>query len=350
MTESFLLESLLAVSVQVTILILIAAWFERRTAAHRRDRLWHVAHVLALCVILQSLLLPHLRWSSPPRLVAAEWLASWQVAWSALAGPIVWIVLAGIVIRTVFVVVASLRSRRSLHNSVELPELTQAVRAEYPQSVFTRRHGVVRLANGRAGSHCWHWQSPVIVLSRRARELPHDCQRMILRHELAHLEAGHPLRVFVERCVGALLWFHPLVWWSARRAELAREAHCDAPLNSAEASTYLSALLALTQPAADDALAVQLGLAFSRDRSLLQQRLALLTETTIPSPFGRRAAPILVAMTILLGLLAWPPVNPQASARSSWSPWPTWTASALQCVGVSARDYETDAHRLRRHH
>jgi bla regulator protein BlaR1 len=348
--EGFLFESLLAVSVQVAMLLLVAAWFERRTATHHRDRLWYVAHASALCVVLQSLLLPHLRWTSLPRWVSVDSLDAWQQAWGVLARPVVWLVLAGIAMRAAFVVIASLRSRRSLRDALELPELTQALRAEFPQSVFARRKGVVRLANGRVGSHCWHWQRPVIVLSRRALELSHDCQRMILRHELAHLEAGHPLQVFVERCVGALLWFHPLVWWSTRRAELAREVHCDAPLNAADAETYLSALLALTQPAGDRGPTARAALAFSRDRSMLQERLAAFSERGIPSRLGRLAAPVLVATTILLGLLAWPPVNPQASTRSTWSPWPTWTATALQCVGVTARDYETDAHRLRRHH
>lgn len=350
MIEGFLFESLLAVSFQVAVLLLATAWFERRTATHRRDRLWHVAHTLALIVILQSLLLPHLRWTSLPRWVSADALNSWQQAWGTLARPVVWCVLAGIAIRVAFVVWASLRSRRNLDNALELPEPTCALRAEFPHSVFARRNGVVRLANGRVGSHCWHWQRPVIVLSRRALELSPECQRMILRHELAHLQAGHPLHVFVERCVGALLWFHPMVWWSSRRAELAREVHCDAPLNAADAATYLSALLALTQPSCDDAPTARAALAFSRDRSLLQERLAALSARVIPSRLSRVAAPALVVATILLGMLAWPPVNPQASARSRWSPWPTWTASALQCVGVSARDYETDAHRLRRHH
>lgn len=347
MTGSILFESLVSVSIQVTALLLATAWFERRTAAHCRDRLWHLAHTLALIAILQAFLLPHVRW---PRLVSADTLTAWQEPWGAFTRPVVWFVLAGITIRAVFVVISSLRSRRSLRDALELPELTKTLRAEFPQSLFARRKGVVRLANGRVGSHCWHWHRPVIVLSRSALELSDDCQRMILRHELAHLEAGHPLQVFIERCVGALLWFHPLGWWSARRAELAREVHCDAPLNAADSATYLSALLGLTQPASDEATNARSALAFSRNRSMLRERLAAFSERVVPSRLGRFAAPALIALTILLGLLAWPPINPQASARSRWSPWPTWTASALKSVGVSVRDYEPDAHRLRRHH
>jgi beta-lactamase regulating signal transducer with metallopeptidase domain len=349
-SEGFLLESLLAVSAQVTVLFLAAAWFERRTDVRDRDRLWRVAHALALLAILQSLLLPHLRWTSLSRWISVDSLGSWQQTWSALARPVVWLVLAGIAVRVASVVLASFQSRRSLLHSAELPEMTQALRAEFPHGVFARRQGVVRLANGRVGSHCWHWQRPVIVLSRRALELSQDCQRMILRHEHAHLDAGHPLHLFVERCVGALLWFHPLVWWSSRRAELAREMHCDAPLNAADAATYLSALLALAQSEGDRTSSAPAALAFARDRSLLQERLAAFSQPAIRSRFARFAVPVLVATTILLGLFAWPPVNPLASARSTWSPWPAWTASALQSVGVTARDYETDAHRLRRHH
>jgi len=350
MTLGSLFEAILAVSIQVTVLLLAATWLERRTPLIRRDRLWYVAHTLALLIILHALLLPHLRWTSWPRLVSPETLPSWQHAWGALARPVAALVLAGIAVRATFVVAASVRLRRALQHAAELPELTQALRAEFPQSDFARRNGVVRLAPGRAGSYCWHWQRPVIVTSRRAMQLSPECQRMILRHELAHLEAGHPLHVFLQRCVETLLWFHPLVWWTARRAVLAREVHCDAPLRAADAETYLSALLALTQGTGEGVHSSRAALAFSRDRSLLQERLAALSEEAIPSRCGHCPTPTLVTLTILVGLLAWPPVNPLASARSRWSPWPAWTASALQCVGVSVRDYETDAHRLRRHH
>jgi hypothetical protein len=47
--------------------------------------------------------------------------------------------------------------------------------------------------------------------------------------------------------------------------------------------------------------------------------------------------------------LIWLPVNPNASRRAGWSPWPTWSADALDATGVTVRDYEIDGHRLSHH-
>ena len=56
-----------------------------------------------------------------------------------------------------------------------------------------------------------------------------------------------------------------------------------------------------------------------------------------------------VAFAAVTMVAVWIPVDISASARSLWSPWPAWSAQALQAVGIRARDYEIDAHRLHAH-
>ncbi len=52
-------------------------------------------------------------------------------------------------------------------------------------------------------------------------------QEAVLAHELAHLVAGDPLWYRLADLAGALLWWHPLVWWARRqlhrRCELAAD-------------------------------------------------------------------------------------------------------------------------------
>lgn len=350
MTAGFLLEALLAVSIQASVLLLMAGRWERRLPPASRDRLWHAAQLLVVALLLLALLLPHLRWTTLPRWVSAESLPAWQRAWDAVARPLVAVLLAGGAVHIARMAWASFQTRRMLRGAKELPEFSALLHQQYPASDFARRAGVVRLANGRVGPHCWHWQRPVIVLSRRTLALSTESQRMILRHELAHLEAGHPLQAFVQRCLEAVLWFHPLIWWSSRRAELAREMRCDAPLNAEDAETYLSALLAMTQRPEEEREQHPLPIAFSRNQSLLKDRLAAFSEPLAASRAGRFAVPGLLALAIALSVFGWPPVNPHASTRTAWSPWPEWSATALKSIGLMARDYETDAHRLQRHH
>ncbi len=55
---------------------------------------------------------------------------------------------------------------------------------------------------------------------------PHE-QEAMLAHELAHLAARDPAWQLVADLTCALLWWHPLCWWSRRRLRQANEAVAD---------------------------------------------------------------------------------------------------------------------------
>jgi hypothetical protein len=52
-------------------------------------------------------------------------------------------------------------------------------------------------------------------------------QRAMLVHELAHLAAGDPVWQAVSDLLCALMWWHPMVWWSRFRLQSASEAAAD---------------------------------------------------------------------------------------------------------------------------
>jgi len=52
-------------------------------------------------------------------------------------------------------------------------------------------------------------------------------QRAMLVHELAHLAAGDPAWQAVSDLLCALVWWHPMVWWSRFRLQAASEAAAD---------------------------------------------------------------------------------------------------------------------------
>jgi hypothetical protein len=85
------------------------------------------------------------------------------------------------------------------------------------------------------------------------------------------------------------------------------------------------------------------------DTSLLHRRADLLVESldhsVAPANMWRLALAIILALAICF--LVWLPINPQASRRAAWSPWPNWSAQALEASGLRVRDYEVDGHRLR---
>ena len=88
-----------------------------------------------------------------------------------------------------------------------------------------------------------------VVLPGDASEWDAERCRYVLQHELAHvrrLDAGTQL---VAQAASGIFWFHPLVWYAARRMRDERERACDDCVLSqgARASKYASDLLALVK-------------------------------------------------------------------------------------------------------
>ena len=195
-------------------------------------------------------------------------------------------------------------------------------------------------------------QRPVIVLPETARDFPPDELNAVIRHELAHLRAEHPVGLFLQRIVEMLLWFHPLVWWASREAERHREFHCDrvSNRNAGETASYLRSLLRLCETTPERRPGLSSGLSFHGNHSFIRQRVERLMSADRPAAdddsserAGRVALVVMAALTTCL----WLPVDIVASSRSAWSPWPGWSASALHELGIPARDYEIDGYQTR---
>ena len=67
----------------------------------------------------------------------------------------------------------------------------------------------------------------VVIPSWTMRELSTVELNAILLHELAHLRRRDDWTNLIQRVVGALLFFHPAVWWIEKKLALEREMACD---------------------------------------------------------------------------------------------------------------------------
>ena len=69
---------------------------------------------------------------------------------------------------------------------------------------------------------------PLVVIPAWAmRELSAVELNAILLHELAHLRRWDDWTNLIQKIVGALLFFHPAVWWIEKKLSLEREMACD---------------------------------------------------------------------------------------------------------------------------
>jgi beta-lactamase regulating signal transducer with metallopeptidase domain len=167
----------------------------------------------------------------------------------------------------------------------------------------------VRLAASRRVSVpvTWGVWQPIVLLPVHALRWPADRLQAVLRHELAHVRGHDASMRLAARIACALFWFHPGVWWLARRFEAdAEEASDDRVLLSGIRVSDYAEWLGASAPGAHDQ--AQAAMALARPGNL-RARLAAITDTRrqIAVP-GRRVVRCAVALT--LGVVA-----PLATAR-----------------------------------
>jgi len=68
---------------------------------------------------------------------------------------------------------------------------------------------------------------PAILIPAVADTWSDDRRRAVLLHELAHVARQDCLTQRMAFAACALYWFHPAVWWAARRLQVERELACD---------------------------------------------------------------------------------------------------------------------------
>lgn len=349
-----MLEIFLSLTAQVTFLIGVAAWFARRQQPGRNgDICWAALHVCILLVTAAAFFLPHVRLTTWADLHPAENYPAGNSALHQLGSVLGWTWGLGAMIVFAIVVAGLIKAIAIVRRAQINDSLRQQMLASVPELASESSAIDVRLSDASTGAFCWQIHRPMIAVPKVTLEFPVDEQAAIVRHELAHLRRHHPLHLFLQRLVEAIYWFHPLVWWASRQAAAAREFRCDsdAVTSRHEAAVYLRSLLRLVEMQLDVPSLLPAGLGFLGNGSLLSRRANLLAESfDRPARLQSRWRPVLaLAAAVLACASVWLPVNPRASRRAEWSPWPNWTARSLEAVGIDVRDYEVDGYRLDGH-
>jgi TonB family protein len=236
-------EMLIACALKGTF-ILIGAWLLsvalRRASAAVRHLVWTAAFAALLVLPVLSLAVPHWTVTVPQsqvrpapslqvntpvtgvgRTVRAE--LDWVfLAW--LAGAV--LVTARFTVGTVRIWLITRRAR---------PIAVAGVRSHI--RVLEAGSGVMPLA--------WRLLRPVILLPNEVAQWPPERLRVVLLHEVAHIDRHDCWTLAMAELGVALYWFHPLAWWAASRMRCERERACDDRVLAAgvAASGYASDLL-----------------------------------------------------------------------------------------------------------
>jgi beta-lactamase regulating signal transducer with metallopeptidase domain len=151
---------------------------------------------------------------------------------------------------------------------------------------------------------------PLVVIPSWAMcELSSTELNTILLHELAHLRRWDDWTNLVQKVVGALLFFHPAVWWIEKKLALEREMACDDLVLAQTASprAYAECLVSLAETMAEKSL-LRRGLALAQAAVGRIQHMSLrvaqiLDEKRPGATRVWRPAPILLAGITLAGAM-----------------------------------------------
>src|SRR5487761_1329937 len=162
----------------------------------------------------------------------------------------------------------------------------------------------------------WGLLRPINLVPEDWRDWPHERQRCVLLHELAHVKRLDVACQMIGRLVAAFYWFNPLVWFAVRQLRIERELACDdCVLASGErASDYARELLKIAKLYRLRPLAV--GVAMARSARLDQRVLRILDQARSRLPMSPHAARSLfvAAAVLVLGVAATSPVERSTSA------------------------------------
>jgi beta-lactamase regulating signal transducer with metallopeptidase domain len=357
MTGTQWLEVLVTFSCQVLVVI-VASHLLERVVFKSADRcaIWNTCFLSILFLACAGLMLPRLHlvrpwgFADPSTLLAVakvELIAAKTLfaIWSggAFIAILQWGV-RGLLLH---------RSIRRCHRLAprEVRKLLGMSRAAYDGSSLP----TLLISDEADGPYCLQLHRPMIVLPRILLDASRDELRIVMLHEMSHLQSHHPLQLFLQQLVQAICWFHPAIWRASRRASLMREYTCDDAVlaEGVKQAAYLRILMQIAERSESAKRGSAIG--FGKTRTELVLRAKRLVEAATDKHnsghgnrvIGKRVALFcLILVTSLLPSVSIP-CDPLSSSRSNWSSWPTWTARTLHCFGMHVRDYEVFDRRVR---
>lgn len=184
---------------------------------------------------------------------------------------------------------------------------------------------------------------PVVILPRMVvRELSPAQMQAVLAHEMCHVRRHDNLTAAIHKCIEAIFWFHPLVWWIGANLLREREAACDESVleEGYEQRVYAESILNVCRLG----VAAQVsGVAASTGGSLKERLISIMSD--------QRASPIdHVRFALLFGALTLTCYGPIAAGvvtgairEASYSGPITFDAITLQPTGSDWRSSDFDA-------
>ena len=176
-----------------------------------------------------------------------------------------------------------------------------------------------------------------IILPMEAEHWCADQTRMVIKHELAHIERNDVFWQLTISVFKSIYWFQPLLWWAAQESALAREQACDDRVlaSGEDKADYATALVQLA--ASISGRTIFLSGALSMSEKPIERRLqTILSNDTSRSRTSRWLACFAasVALLIVTSVCSLRPFQPLPMAAQEADSSPRETSSKQEDANV----------------
>ena len=252
----------------------------------------------------------------------------------SLANSLALLWIGGVCAGLITIVGGSLTLRRLAVNARELESSDWVrLRDEITLGLGITRDVRILQSDSAAMPATWGFMRPVVLLPSESDHWTEERRRVVLLHELAHVSRNDFLMQLIAQVCCAVYWFHPAVWYTARRLRAERELACDEHVLElgVNACDYAAHLLEIARvfraPVGSGITAV----AMARPSQLEGRVLAILDGNS--GSRGRASGKARIAAMTGLAIIAIPlaamqPWSAEASIEQNASP--TSTSSVLE--------------------
>ena len=188
--------------------------------------------------------------------------------------------------------------------------------------------------------HTWSLLRPAILLPSATLEWSPAQQYAVLLHELVHVRRRDPLCFLAARLACALFWFHPGVWWAARRLTSESESACDdRVLESGVRRSDYAELLVLASRMLPAPGVLRPATAAIVGRGGLRARLAAITQPRVRYRTTTRAPAVVVVLVTLATAIPVSGVQlaPSRRALTTLMQDVRWESRAYAVTGLAQR-------------
>jgi beta-lactamase regulating signal transducer with metallopeptidase domain len=222
-----------------------------------------------------------------------------------------------------------------------------ALLAELKAQLRIERNVRLLVTNSTSMPATWGVIRPIVLLPADAEHWDDERRRVVLLHELAHVQRNDYLMQTIAQLCCTVYWFHPGVWYSARQLRAERELACDEHVIGAgiNACDYAEHLLEIALTFRSPARASIAGVAMARPSQLEGRLQAILSEDIAARWRASHAvkAGSLVALTALVfPLAAMRPWSGAAPGSMSTTASPVATTEIVAALSESPSNAPAD--------